>query len=397
MTALALKQVVREALAEVGVAFDFTRLPRGKARTTTWLGGQGFGIRHYPSGRNVYIVQARMAGRLRTVTIGPATVLSRHQATTVSRRVIAYAQLGLDAAAERKRIRSAPGFVDFLEEYWTRWSPRWKPSTLDTHNKYRRLYLDRAFPDRTIDGLDEADVASWFSDLNNRLGPGGANRVMTILSSMMNKAEAWGYRLENSNPCKSIRFNRTRRCDRFLSHEELQRVGAVLARVRATDEAVRPIAATAITLMLLTGCRAGEIMDLQWRDVRGNRLKLRDSKTGPRTVWLGDEARALIDGLPRYMRSPWLFWNRNYGRRLKAVDYYWTEFQAEAGLRRVRLHDLRHTFASHAAMSQETLPMIGRLLGHSEIQSTARYAHLDDAHLLDAAEQIGAAIERMLG
>lgn len=397
MTALALRQVVREALAEVGVEFDVTRLPRGRARTTTWLGGQGFGIRHYPSGRNVYIVQVRMVGRQRTVTIGPATVLSRHQATMVARRVIAYAQLGLDAATERKRIRSAPSFADFLHEYWTRWSPRWKPSTLATHDKYRRLYLDQAFPDLYIDALNEADVANWFSDLNNRLGPGGANRVMTILSSMMNKAEAWGYRLEKTNPCKAIRLNRKRRCDRFLSREELRRVGAVLGRVRTSDHPVRPIAATAITLMLLTGCRASEIMDLQWRDVRGNRLKLRDSKTGPRTVWMGDEARALIDSLPRYMKSPWLFWNRIYGRRLQTVDYYWKEFQAEAGLRGVRLHDLRHTFASHAAMSQETLPMIGRLLGHSKIHSTSRYAHFDDEHLLDAVGQIGAVIERMLG
>lgn len=93
---------------------------------------------------------------------------------------------------------------------------------------------------------------------------------------------------------------------------------------------------------------------------------------------------------------PWLFWNQKRRRRLGFVDYYWREFQALAGLRNVRLHDLRHTFASHAAMSKETLPMIGRLLGHRNPQSTSRYAHLDDEHLLDAAEQIGTAIERML-
>ncbi|MEP9403074.1 site-specific integrase [Sphingomonas sp. VNH70] len=397
MTALALKQIVSEALAEVGANVAWMRLPKGKPRTTTWLGIEhGFGIRHYATGRNVYIVQTRMAGRLRTVTIGPASVITRHQATIVARRVIAYAQVGLDPATERKRIRSAPRFDDFLEEYWQRWSPHWKASTYDTHEKYRRLYLDDAFPGIFIDALNEADVTKWFADLNNRIGPGGANRVMSILNNMLNKAESWGYRLENTNPCRAVRLNRKRRCERFLSRAELERLGEVLARMRAGEDPVRSIAATAVALLLLTGCRAGEITGLQWQDVRGNRLKLRDSKTGPRTVWMGDEARALIDSLPRHKKIVWLFWNWRYRKPLRNITHYWHEIRAEAGLHRVRLHDLRHTFASHAAMNKETLPMIGRLLGHTNPQSTARYAHLDDEHVLDAAEQIGAAIERML-
>jgi integrase len=397
MTALALKQIVSEALAEVGANVAWMRLPKGKPRTTTWLGIEhGSGIRHYATGRNVYIVQTRMAGRLRTVTIGPASVITRHQATIVARRVIAYAQVGLDPATERKRIRSAPRFDDFLEEYWQRWSPHWKASTYETHEKYRRLYLDDAFPGVFIDALNEADVTKWFADLNNRIGPGGANRVMSILNNMLNKAESWGYRLENTNPCRAVRLNRKRRCERFLSRAELERLGEVLARMRAGEDPVRSIAATAVALLLLTGCRAGEITSLQWQDVRGNRLKLRDSKTGPRTVWLGDEARALIDSLPRHRKIVWLFWNWRYRKQLRNIDHYWYEIRAEAGLHRVRLHDLRHTFASHAAMNKETLPMIGRLLGHTNPQSTARYAHLDDEHVLDAAEQIGTAIERML-
>ena len=397
MTALALKQIVSEALAEVGANVAWMRLPKGKPRTTTWLGIEhGFGIRHYATGRNVYIVQTRMAGRLRTITIGPASVITRHQATIVARRVIAYAQVGLDPATERKRIRSAPRFDDFLEEYWQRWSPHWKASTYDTHEKYRRLYLDDAFPGIFIDALNEADVTKWFANLNNRIGPGGANRVMSILNNMLNKAESWGYRLENTNPCRAVRLNRKRRCERFLSRAELERLGEVLARMRAGEDPVRSIAATAVALLLLTGCRAGEITSLQWQDVRGNRLKLRDSKTGPRTVWLGDEARALIDSLPKHKKIVWLFWNWRYRKPLRDITHYWHEIRAEAGLHRVRLHDLRHTFASHAAMNKETLPMIGRLLGHTNPQSTARYAHLDDEHVLDAAEQIGAAIERML-
>jgi integrase len=397
MTALALRKVVAEALADVGANVHYLRLPKGKPRTTTWLGIEhGFGIRHYASGRNVYIVQTRMSGQLRTLTIGPASVITRAQATMVARRVLAYAQVGLDPATDRKRIRGAPRFDDYLEEYWSRWTPRWKETTYRQNQYYRALYLDDAFPGVFIDEINEAHVTKWFTSVTDRGGPQAANRTLQILSHMLSKSEGWGYRLENTNPCRSVRQNRRRKCERFLSNAELERLGKVLADERAGEDKVRPIAATAVTLLLLTGCRVGEVLGLQWSDVRGNRLKLRDSKTGPRTVWLGDEARALIGTLPRHPKIPWLFWNWRYRKPMLTIFHQWDEFRQKAGLRDVRLHDLRHTFASHAAMNKETLPMIGRLLGHSNPQSTARYAHLGDDHLLDAAEQIGAAIERML-
>ena len=398
MSSVGLQRVVAEALAEVGANVNFIRIPRGKPRSTTWLGIEhGFGIRHYQTGRNVYIVQTRMAGRLRTVTLGSAAVLTRSQATKVARTVIAYAQVGRDPATDRKRIRSAPRFDDYLAEYWAKWSPRWKMSTHETNSMYRFHYLDGSFPGIFIDALNEADVTKWFADLNNRTGPGAANRVLSILSHMLNKAEVWGYRLENTNPCRVIRTNKGRQCDRFLTIPELMRLGEVLAEERAGDGKVMPIAAMAITLLLLTGCRSSEIMNLQWDDVRGNRLNLRDSKTGPRTIWLGDEARALISTIPRLKNIPWLFWNTRCRRHLQSPEYYWYLIRDKAGLPKVRIHDLRHTFASHAAMNKEPLPMIGRLLGHANPQSTARYAHLDDEHALDATQQIGDAIERMMG
>lgn len=226
MTAASLKRIVEEALAEVGATVNFKLVPKGKARTTTWLGVEhGFGIRHYPSGRNVYIVQTRMAGRMRTVTIGPASILTRYQAQMVARRVIAYAQVGRDPPTERQRIRSAPSFPDFVTEYWDRWAPRWKASTLETHTGYRRRYLDDAFAGVYIDELNEGHVTSWFADLNNRTGPGASNRTFEILKHMLNKAEEWGYRLENTNPCRSVRPNRKRQCERFLTNEELARLG----------------------------------------------------------------------------------------------------------------------------------------------------------------------------
>jgi len=397
MTAVSLKRIVEEALAEVGANVNFLLVPKGKARSTTWLGIEhGFGIRHYPSGRNVYIVQTRMAGRLRTVTIGPASVLTRHQAQMVARRVIAYAQVGRDPATDRKRIRSAPRFDDFLEEYWSRWSPQWKASTLATHNGYRRQYLDNAFKGVFIDELNDAQVTKWFADLNNRTTPGAANRTLEILKNMLNKAETWGYRLENTNPCRAVRPNKRRQCERFLTTEELAQFGKELAILRCNSNPTIRSGCAAIALLLLTGCRYREILTLQWQDVKGHRLLLRDSKTGPRTVWLGSAAREVIDSLPRDPKTPWLFWNCQYRRPIQSVQNLWEKLLDRASLGKVRIHDLRHTFASHAAMGKETLPMIGRLLGHANHQSTARYAHLDDEHLLDAAQQVGDSIELLL-
>lgn len=176
----------------------------------------------------------------------------------------------------------------------------------------------------------------------------------------------------------------------------MARLGVALAELRDhADQSVRA-QAVAITLLLLTGCRRGEILSLQWSDLRGNRLKLRDSKTGPRTVWLGQEAVDLLANHPRSPKVPWIFWNEAWRRQIRTVCTAWQLARTMAGLRDFRLHDLRHTFASHAAKGRESLPMIGKLLGHRCIKSTARYAHLDDAHLIDAADEIGRAIELAL-
>jgi len=392
-----LQEIMNQVLAEVGISFQYPYQYQTRARSTTWFAHErGFGLRRYATGREVYIVQTRMVGRLRTATIAPTTIITQRQALTVARRVIAYAQVGHDPATDRKRIRSAPRFDDFLDEYWRRWSPQWKATTLATYETYRQLYLDDVFPSIFIDELNEGHVTKWFASLNNETGPGAANRCLTILANMLTKAESWGYRLENTNPCRPVRPNRKRRCERFLSHAELARLGKVLAEDRTGEDRLKAVMASAITLLLLTGCRSGEVAGLQWSDVKGNRLKLRDSKTGPRTVWLGDQARAVIAAIPRQRGVAWLFWNPVLCKPVLRIGNHWPSIRNRAGLLGVRVHDLRHTFASRAAMNRETLPMIGRLLGHHNTQSTSRYAHLDDNHVLSAAEQIGAAMERMI-
>lgn len=158
-----------------------------------------------------------------------------------------------------------------------------------------------------------------------------------------------------------------------------------------------PLHTTIVYLPLLTGCRLSEIVDLTWSEVKGGRLLLHYSKTGPRTVWLGDEARMLLASLePRGGSDP-VFWNKLTRRPVRDISFFWLNVKCEANLPGVRLHDLRHSFASHAAARSEPLPMIGKLLGQARLQTTSRYAHLDDAPVLDAAERIGALIADAMG
>ena len=397
MTSLTLKQVVEQALADIGVSPKLAQKPKGKARTTTWIAVEnGFGIRHYATGRHVYIVQTRMGGRVRTITIGPASVITRHQAVMVARRVIAHARVGHDPATTRQRIRSAPSMDDFIAEYWEKCAPTWKPSTRETASGYRRCHIDGAFPDAYVDSLSEAEVIKWFVALTDSSGPGAANRCFEILRAAFNKAEEWGYRVENANPCRAVRQNKRNHRTRFLSQDELGRVGASLANYRTGDDPAAASRASAILLLILTGCRVSEILGLHWSDLKGKRLLLRDSKTGPRTDWLGEEARDVILSIPRIGKNPWIFWNQRYKRPIRSLNDLWAQVRTNARIRDVRLHDLRHTFASHAVMAKENLPMIGKLLGHALFASTARYAHFDDGHFLDATESIGAAIEKAM-
>ena len=391
MTALSLKAIVTE---ELGTLTQGQCKNNGPMRSVTWSKRlPGFGTRQYASGRKVYIVQTQMGGRKRTVTIGNAKVIGPALALDVARRVLLRAQVGENPADNKIETRKVPLFADFLDLYWQRMEPSWKPSTRSTHDTYRRLYLNDAFEGLFLDTIEPSDVQLWFNRITRISGPGGANRCSEIVRAAFNKAEEWGLRPEGSNPCHFLRTNRRRKCERFLSDQEIVRLGKVL---EANAQAY-PLQIAAIRLLMLTGCRKAEIENLTWREVKENRLKLTDSKTGPRIVWLGDAALAILKSLPRRPRQTFAFWDAAKGKRMSSIDGIWLKLRDEAGLYDLRIHDLRHSFASHAAARSETLPMIGKLLGHSDVTSTARYAHLDDGPVLGAAERVGGLIARAMG
>ena len=224
-----------------------------------------------------------------------------------------------------------------------------------------RWYLNNQilpwFRGRQIADITRRDVQNWFMSLHAT--PVAADRSAPVLSVIMAQAEIFGHRPAGTNPCRGIKRYRRNGRERFLSESELQRLGGVLS-LHATE---RQWPTALIRLLLLTGCRASEIRTLQWRDFRDGHLHLRDSKTGPRIVWLSTPSRNVLEGLPKTSR--WMFPSpRTNGPVSKtALENHWHRVRSDAGLNDVRLHDLRHSYASLAVMRGETVPVVGRLLG----------------------------------
>ncbi len=277
-------------------------------------------------------------------------------------------------------------FEEVAEEVFARYGRAWKTGTVAVNRSYLRSQILPWFRDRPIGEITHTEVQRWLAGLHAT--PDAANRSLPILSVVLRQAEIYGYRRENSNPCAGVRRYRRPPRERFLTTDETRRLGTALC----AREAVSPVPASAVRLLLLTGCRQGEIRELRWSDYREGHLFLRDSKTGPRTVWLSSPARALLDRLPRTAR--WAFPASNGAGPLSAgtLDRFWRTLREEAGLPDLRLHDLRHSFASFALRQGETVLTIGRLLGHRDPTTTLRYTHVVDTHAREAVEAVGASL-----
>ncbi len=325
-----------------------------------------FGLKVAKGGAKTFFV--RLAGK--PVTLGTPDEITAAEAR---RRALA-------ALAEAKVEQEAgPLFADFAAEFMRRQGRRRKPSTREGNRQMIARYLLPSFGEMRVAAIDRAAVRRWFDSLSGT--PGNANRTLPVLSVMMRQAELWELRPQGSNPCRNMRRYRTTPRERFLSAEELRRLGFVL------DHAGDAQAAAAIRLLLFTGARSSEIARLQWDWIRGSRAVLPDSKTGPKAIQLAAPARAVLAALPR--RGRFVFPDRAGTGPMRDLGPRWHRLRALAGLDDVRIHDCRHSFASHAVMSGLDLYTVGRLLGHADTAATERYAHLADSHVREAAGRIG--------
>ena len=264
-------------------------------------------------------------------------------------------------------------FRDFVQNEWKQAHfEGYKPSTRKGFQSLLDGQLLPAFGSKPLHRITPAQIRHWF-DRFSRTAPGNANHALDLLRQIIAFAIARGHL--QTNPARDVRKNPGKVLTRFLSREEVARLHRVLDRQTSVN---RREQADIIRLLLLTGCRRNEIIRLRWSEVDGDRLVLGDSKAGPRVVPLNTHARRILDCRPSGA-SPFVFPSPRDPSRSRSGNLpFWYRARREACIEDVRLHDLRHTHASYAVMNGVPVPVVSRLLGHSNARTTLRYAHLGD-------------------
>lgn len=349
-----------------------------------------FGLRIYPTGRKSFVVSYWNRGRRRFFVLGQYGKMTLHQARDAALEVFLRVRRGEDPAGDRQTARRAPSMTDLADRHVREHSEvKKKPKNAKRdRTAWDRLILPK-LGHRKVKDVTRADVAKLMNGLADT--PAMANKVLSLLSKAFNLAEIWGWRHEGTNPCRHVgRYQEDSR-ERYLSQSELSRLGQTLAEAE-TSWGTSPYAITAIRLLILTGCRSAEILKLRWEDVDFERrcLHLPDSKTGKRHVVLNTQAQQILNDLERLPDNPHVIPGPKPGSHRATLQNTWTRVRREADIADVRIHDLRHTYASYGVNGGQSLAMVGKLLGHRKVQTTMRYTHLADDPLRQAAESIGA-------
>ncbi len=351
---------------------------------------KGFGLKVTAS-HKVYILQYRRGGRgspTKRVTIGRHGAVTPAQARDEATRLLGAIATGSDPAAARAAARRAPTVEDLAARFLTQHvATKLKPRTAADYAWMVSKVILPAIGKKRIVDVTKADISRLHHDL--RETPYQANRALAVVGSMFTLAERWGE--VAINPCRLIEFYKEHKRERILSAQEFGRLADALETSNQS-----PFAIAAIKLLVFTGARKGEILDLEWSWIDWGRgeARLPDSKTGAKTLHLPAPALAVLAELPRVAGSDYVVSNTTGGRlRLQTA---WETIRGSAGMSDLRIHDLRHAFASVAVSSGMGLPIVGKMLGHTQAATTQRYAHLASdpvkAAVNSVAEKIAAAM-----
>ena len=363
--------------------------PREREYTVWDTRVTGLGVRVRPSGGASFVFLRKVEGRSRRLSLGPVTA---NGIEDVRRRCHAL-MASPDFESVDETAHRTPLFRDFVSGPWKdAHFPRYKPSTRKSVHHSLVSQLLPAFGSTPLRHINRNQVLHWF-DTYSLSAPGGANFAFGVLRQILNFAVACDH--ITASPAQGIRTNRRTALTRFLSRHELGRLHQALDEHSRRGSGPRQ-QADIIRLLLFTGCRKSEVLKLRWSEVNADTLVLGDSKTGPRTVPLNARARRILERQNR-VQSEFVFPSPHNAARPRARDLpLWYSLRRDAGIEDVRLHDLRHTVASHAVMNGVPLPVVSRLLGHGNVRMTLRYAHFADKEIVAAAERIGAGLARIM-
>lgn len=380
----------------------------------------GFALSVLPTGRKTFVAHYRVGGgrtgRQRRITIGVYGKITADEARTQAKEILAKAHLGEDVAEQRDEVRASQT-VGQLIDTWSKdgalinrrtGAPR-KQVNVNNEIALANHHIRRLLGSRTVDSLIKGDIqrlrtqiATGETNVNRKGrkrglikvtgGQGAAVRTVRLFSSILSYAVDNGF-IER-NPALGIRLPASGRRHRYLSPEEVRRLGNVLNRDAASETAAR--AATIIKLLILTGARRSEIEGLKWSEVdfRFGMLRKETSKTGAKIIPLARAALLILENERQWMsgNQVWVFPGQKGEGSFDGLGKEWEKVRKQAGIADVRIHDLRHTFASFGAGGGVGLPLIGGILGHGQVSTTQRYAHLADTPLRAAANVIGSEI-----
>jgi integrase len=357
----------------------------------------GLGLRITPTGTKIFVAQARVAGRKRRITIGFAPAMSLAKARAEAAHALVAMRNGVDPSLERKaRLQAAAARGLTIGQLAEKWmadlvTPKLKPRTAFDYSKLLAKHILPALGNLMVTELDRDRVERLHVDMAHI--PRRANYTLAVVRALMNYAIKRGLRAPGSNPASGIKMYRERARERFLSEAEMSAAAEAIARIEQEGK-VGPFGAAGLRLALFTGARSGEIAAIQWDHIDWQRriVRLPDSKTNEaRTIHLSDAALEVLKSVPRV--GPYVIAGASSKGSYKNLSRAWTFARAYAGLEDVRLHDLRHSYASLAAGRGVSLQMIGKLLGHKVVATTQRYAHLARDAAQSVNDDLGAAIQ----
>ena len=369
-------------------------LPRSDAYFVWDDSLRGFGVRIAPSGAKQYWVRFRVGrgrgAKQRKRSIGThGSPWTPDQARAEALSILSMAAQGVDQVREGGRPTDTINALcdRFLDEHV---ATKRKASTQLNYTAIIDDHIRPLLGQKQVKDNDFHNVSRLHAAMAEK--PYQANRTLAVLSKMFALAERWGHRKPGSNPCRGVDRFKEKRRERFLSSEEISRLLGVIAELERERGHWPPLGM--LKLLLLTEARRGEIEKLKWSEVdfeRGAAFK-EDSKTGQRSIPLNGPALDVLACLPRVEGSIWVFPARSGSLNFQGLPKAWREIRRCAGLEDVRIHDLRHTFASLSVAAGVSLPILGKALGHTSPQTTQRYAHLSDNPVRDAVERTGAII-----
>ena len=365
----------------------------------------GFGLKVLSTGRKTFVFKYRsqgggQTGQQRWYMIGVYGGIAVDQARKVAIRLAALVSDGKDPQNDRLTMRGAPLLQEIWERFEKEHAPKRKAATQRNYSIAWRLHVKPDFGHRKIDSISRKDMIALHARLSKK-SPCTANRVMAFMSKLFNMAEKWELKTEGINPCRHVSRNPEIGRDRFLSADELKRL-AVALRVGLEAHTENHYMVAAIQLLLLTGARVSEILGTQWDwvDLDKRVIALPDSKTGKKLLYLSEPAVQIIGGLkllPKSVGQPFMIRGRLDGKPLEGLRQVWQRVSERANIKGARLHDLRHTAASIGVNGGLTLPIIGKVLGHTQASTTQRYSHVDTNPALAAVDLIGEAVKTAFG